>query len=386
MTEFLHLLDTILFILLACSVGYLFIFSLFSLRRGRPDYSQAKKESRFIVLFPAYREDAVIVSSVERFLEQDYPREMYDVAVISDRMQEETNVWLQTLPIKLFRVDFEESSKAKALRFAVEQLGKEPYDMVVILDADNQVEPDFLRRMNDAFYSGSTAIQAHRVAKNPNTDTALLDALSEEINNSIFRKGHVEAGLSSALIGSGMAFDYRWFREHVDRLVTAGEDKELEVMLLKEGIYIDYLERVKVYDEKTGEERAFSRQRRRWLATQFDSLGRSLRDLPGALFSGNWDYADKLIQWMMPSRLILLGTVGLLGLAVLCFDPVASLKWWGMLFVLLLALAFATPDYLVDDRLRKTLRKVPLLFVLMVVNLFCLRGAGRKFIHTRHAD
>jgi len=34
---------------------------------------------------------------------------------------------------------------------------------------------------------------------------ALLDGISEEINNNIFRKGHQTLGLSSALIGSGMA-------------------------------------------------------------------------------------------------------------------------------------------------------------------------------------
>lgn len=104
--------------------------------------------------------------------------------------------------------------------------------------------------MNDALDSGIQAVQAHRTAKNRDTDTAVLDAASEEVNNSIFRRGHVALGFSSALIGSGMAFDYKWFRENIACCTTSGEDKELEALLLRQGIYIDYLDDVRVLDER----------------------------------------------------------------------------------------------------------------------------------------
>jgi hypothetical protein len=48
--------------------------------------------------------------------------------------------------------------------------------------------------------------------KNTNNSWAILDAISEEINNNIFRKGHRVLGLSSAIIGSGMAFRYNYFK------------------------------------------------------------------------------------------------------------------------------------------------------------------------------
>lgn len=101
------------------------------------------------------------------------------------------------------------------------------------------------------------AIQAHRTAKNRNTDIAVLDGLSEEVNNSIFRRGHVRLGISSALIGSGMIFNYQWFHDNVKHLVTTGEDKELEVLLLKQRIFIEFLDEVYVYDEKTQGEKGF---------------------------------------------------------------------------------------------------------------------------------
>lgn len=43
------------------------------------------------MLFPAYKEDRVIVASIQSFLEQDYPKELYEIIVISDQMRPETN-------------------------------------------------------------------------------------------------------------------------------------------------------------------------------------------------------------------------------------------------------------------------------------------------------
>lgn len=64
------------------------------------------------------------------------------------------------------------------------------YDVAMILDADNVMEQGVLYQMNEAFNHGFLAVQGHRMAKNLNTDFAILDAISEEINNKIFRKGH----------------------------------------------------------------------------------------------------------------------------------------------------------------------------------------------------
>ena len=61
-------------------------------------------------------------------------------------------------------------------------------------------------------------MQGHRVAKNHNTNLATLDAVSEEINNNIFRSGHRAIGLSSALIGSGMAFDYELIKSEMAKI------------------------------------------------------------------------------------------------------------------------------------------------------------------------
>ena len=41
-------------------------------------------------------------------------------------------------------------------------------------------------------------------------------------------------------------------------------------------------------------------------------------------------------------------------------------------------------DELMDERLKRALRRTPVLFLLMAANLFRLRGVNRRFIHTEH--
>ena len=379
-------IDSLCFFLLGTSVLYLFVFALLSHIKRKDIYPAAGKLHRFVILYPAYKEDRVIENAVSNFLEQDYPKSCYDVVVISDQMQDDTIVRLKSMPVTLMEVHFQQSSKAKAMQYAMENLDKNTYDMVVIMDADNTVEPNFLHELNKAYHSGCLVIQAHRMAKNLNTDTAILDAVSEEINNSIFRKGHVRLGLSAALIGSGMAIDFQWFKKNIFKLQTAGEDKELEALLLKENIFIEYLEHVNVYDEKTQKDSTFYNQRRRWLASQLFAIKNNIGKLPGALFDGKFDYANKICQWMMLPRVLLLGFIGIISIIVLLYQWTWAIKWFILELLLVITLSLAVPDYLVNEQFKKAVWKAPKLFLLMTLNLFRLKGVNKKFIHTEHGE
>lgn len=251
----LTLIDWLLFIPLALCVAYLLVYAIASKFYRAPLYPEANKQHRIAVFFPAYKEDKVIIDSVRSFLGQDYPKELYDVYVISDHMQDSTNETLSQLPIRLLTATYEDSSKAKALLLAINAIEEEGkagglrdrqlalmYDIAVVMDADNVTVPGFLSEVNRAYCTGVWSMQAHRTGKNLNTDIALLDGVSEEINNGFFRSGHNALGLSAGLAGSGMAFHYFWYYNAVQELETAGEDKELELALLECGIHTVYLE------------------------------------------------------------------------------------------------------------------------------------------------
>lgn len=380
-------IDAILFLLFLIAVLYLFIFAAYSKKKALYHYPKAKKKYRYAILFPAYMEDAVIIDSVQSFFKQNYPRELYEVIVISDQMTEETISKLKKTTATVTQILDPMSTKINALQLAIKNIEQErtSYDMVVVLDADNIVNPDFLEKINDAFYSGCLAIQTHRVAKNRDTNTAVLDAVSEEINNAIFRKGHTRLGFSSGLSGSGMAFEYELFKNLIQGIDEIGEDKYMERKLLLQNVYIEYLEDVYTFDEKVRGKKEFYNQRRRWLATQFSNLFSGISKLPRAILSGKWDYCDKLFQWMMPPRIILLGFVILIACFLSVINILLSIKWWGLLLFIGITFSLAVPDYLVDKQFKKAIVSLPILFLLMFFNLFRLRGGNKKFIHTKHS-
>ena len=115
METVLHIFDFILFLLVFLSVVYLLVFALYAQGKKSRSCPQAKRLHSILVLFPAYKEDRVIASSVRSFLQQDYPQELFDIIVISDQMQDATNEDLRSLPIRLLIADYRDSSKAKAL-------------------------------------------------------------------------------------------------------------------------------------------------------------------------------------------------------------------------------------------------------------------------------
>lgn len=393
------IIDWILFTLLALCVCYLLLYAIASKFYRTPRFPEARTLRHFIVFFPAYKEDRVIASSVRSFLQQDYPRELFDIIVISDQMQPATNEDLRSLPIRLLTANYKDSSKAKALTMAVDSISDDHYDIVVIMDADNLTSPDFLAEVNRAFDSGIKSVQAHRTGKNLNTDISILDGISEEINNGIFRSGHNALGLSAALSGSGMAFEADWFRQNVRLLETAGEDKELEVLLLQQRIHTVYLPQIPIYDEKTQKEEAIGNQRKRWIAAQFGILRSSLLSLPKAIGQGNLDYCDKILQWMLPPRLIQLAGVFGLTLVITIIGIWLSLqgtatghewtiavKWWILSAAQIAAMTLPIPGHLFNKQLGKAVLRIPMLALTTIGNLFKLKGAYKKFIHTEHGE
>lgn len=395
----IHIIDILLWLLLATSTVYILFFALVSTLwkkrvseltlylTGKVLAMRKKEHFSYLILYPAYNEDRVIVNSVQKFLAQYYPYNCFHVAVISDHMQPETNEILGALPITLLQPIFEKSSKAKAMQYAMDQL-KEEYDFIVILDADNVVEPHFLEQLNTECAKGYKAIQCHRCAKNNDNDIAVLDGVSEEINNTIFRKAHNRIGLSSALIGSGMCFDFQWFKENVNKLTTAGEDRELEALLLQQKIYIHYEPDIHVFDEKVSNKDNFQKQRLRWMTAQIQSLFRLLPYTPKAIMTFNIDYIDKTIQQALIPRSMLLVATFVMSLLMtpisLFFDNYWYIKWWGLFLAICIALYIATPKQLRSHSVFGKIMALPKLVWKMVLNILKMDRKSTDFIHTTH--
>ena len=319
--------------------------------------------NRFAILIPAYKDDNYILSTVRSIMRQDYPVDCYEIVVIADHLHPDTILHLSQLPIILIQANFKNSSKTKALKAATTVLKEDNYDIAVILNADNITDTDFLNKINETFESGSTAIQSHRIRQERSTNISVIDAITDEINNTINRLGHSAVGLSASLNGSGMAFDYEWLNKNINKLSDNENEKSLESLLLKDGIFIDYLDNANIYATKVENSSKFYTQRKTWIISNYILFFKNLKNLPGALLTGNMDFADRIIQWGTFPRSILL-TISVCFCIILAYlDWALSIKWGILFLISLFSMALATPDYLVDQKFSKAMKALPFIAV-----------------------
>ncbi len=389
--EVVNVFQWIIFVPLAMAVSYIFIYAFAGLFYRQHPYPKNPKQRKIAVLIPGYKEDDVIIEVAKHALNQDYPHSLYDVVIIADSFLPETIVQLKKLPIRVIEVKFEKSTKSKALNKAMELLPGD-YEIAVVLDADNIMATDFLQKINATFELPFAAVQGHRKAKNMDTSLAVLDAISEEINNHIFRKGHRVLGLSSAIIGSGMAFRYQFFKNLMAQVnAIGGFDKEIELKMLKDNHKIAYLDDAAVFDEKVQKAEVFSNQRRRWLSAQLIYFRQDFLSAFKALVTkGNIDYFDKAMQFIQPPRILLLGSVILLGaiFIVLNFllqpDSYHLYLWLMLMLFCIVAFVFSIPFSFYNIATLKSIGSLPKGMLLMLGSLLKIKGANKQFIHTKH--
>ncbi|HTE25985.1 glycosyltransferase family 2 protein [Flavitalea sp.] len=359
-----------LFLYLGFFVLYYLIFSLAGkLVNPKDIVNYERPPGRFAVLIPAYKEDGVIVDTVEKNLLQDYPADKWDIVVIADSLKEETINKLKAFPIITVVVNFVVSRKAKAINEALSQIGD--YDYVIILDADNIMGKDFLLKMNERLQAGAVAVQGHRTAKNKDNSLAILDSVSEEINNHIFRYSQRVIGFSSALIGSGMGFKFDYYKQINTNVEDVWEDRELEFRILKNEDTIEYLHDALVYDEKVTDQTVFHNQRSKWMAGQIHYLKKYIFLNWNKIFTGNIDLLNKLLQTISPPRSILLGTLPVIIVISLIFNTSLSYTYWLVLSgCYFLALILAIPTSMLNRKLLKATLKLPLTILMMFLGFF----------------
>jgi cellulose synthase/poly-beta-1,6-N-acetylglucosamine synthase-like glycosyltransferase len=372
-------------IMLGFNFLYMLFFSIMGHLAPKPKKYPIIRKNKFAIFMPSYKGDEVILSTAVEALKQDYPKELFDVIVIADSLKPETISTLKQHPLIVVEVAFENSTKGKSLNAGIKAVEANHYDYAIILDIDNVMEDGYLTKLNERLQLCQQVIQTHRAAKNADTQFSVLDGISEEVNNHIFRKGHQTVGLSAALIGSGKALQYPLF-VLIMREITAvgGFDKEMEILLISRRIRIDYADDIYVYDEKVQLAEIFQNQRRRWMSAQLVFMRKyALKGMFQSLITFNIDYLDKCIQLILLPRVINLGLTGIM-IASYFINP-----WFGAFFFFtlvgqIIVLLMSTPKKYFNQKGLASMARLPYGFFLMFMNLFKLKGANKKFIHTPH--
>lgn len=387
--QVLHIIEIILLLYLGFNVLYVSVFSIAGSFYKRTIFNniKVKKYNKFVILIPAYKSDEVILNTVGHALNQNYPSDKFDVIVIADSLKQLTIGELLVMPIKLIPVQFDVSTKAKSLNTALGLLPDNAYDYCVVLDVDNIMESNYLNKINSRLQNNELVIQGHRTAKNLDTAFAILDGISEEINNHIFRRGHVSLRLSSALSGSGQAINYRFFKEAMFNIHSPVEDKELEFYLVKKNIKVLFEEDALVFDEKVQNSEVFMKQRKRWVASQFfDFNSVLLEGIANLVLEGNYDFFDKALQRILMPRVLLLGLSFIMAITVF-FSVFAFGPFFLILFVLCaFSYLIAIPSHFFNSNTFFAALRVPQAFLLMMLAMIRSKGAAKVFQHTEHSS
>lgn len=381
----------LLFIYFGISVIYLLILSVAGRIKALRSYAPVQIKRRILVLLPSYREDHIIVSTARQAAVHDYPADRFEVAVIADQLQAATIDQLRQIPVSVVTVSFETSMKSKSLHAALHHFADRGFDIAVVLDADNVMGPGSLELINSAFHQGHQVVQCHRTAKNKQTAVALLDGISEEVNNHLFRIGQRALGLPAALIGSGTAFRYALLLEIFDTpgiLANPGEDREIEIQLLRRRIDVEYILAAQVYDEKVASQVVFEQQRMRWLEAQAMHIRRFfIPELYAIRFSPV--YLHKLFQCLLLPRLLyisLCGFVLLLSLiqVITAFQLLypTIILWLSLVGMYVVTLLLAIPGRFYNRRTLLAILHIPGLVMSMLRALFKMKAGRREFLHT----
>jgi cellulose synthase/poly-beta-1,6-N-acetylglucosamine synthase-like glycosyltransferase len=378
---------TLVFIYLGIYSLYLFVFSVLGKLIKQTPPPVATAYSKFVIYICAYKEDQIILNSAEQALTIDYPKDKFHVCVIADSMQPETIERLKGMPLQVVEVVFESSTKSKALHAAIAAT-HEDFDAAVVFDIDNIAAPDYLHQINNYLHNGNRVIQGHRVAKNTETPVAILDAISEEINNHIFRKAQQVFKLSAAIIGSGMVLEFKLFKDTMAQIdAVGGFDKEMGLVLTRQKIHVAYADKAYIYDEKVSNPEVFKKQRRRWLSAQFNLLKTyGLTGFKELFTRGNFDYFNEIYQTAILPRILMLGLMPMM-LIVSLLTPGIGPGWQMWLTATALCyigILVAVPAEFFNGKLLGAVLKIPLIFFTMLALLFKLKGANKKFIHTPH--
>ncbi|MFC4776868.1 glycosyltransferase family 2 protein [Paenibacillus sp. GCM10023252] len=260
-------------IILALIGVYQFGLSLFGLAKNK-SRKQQKPEKTFAVLVAAHNEEKVVGALIENLKNMDYPKELYEIFVICDNCTDGTADIARSMGV---HASVRNNARLRGKGYAIEWMLKElwgmprQFDAIVMFDADNLVNTDFLRLMNDDLCAGHQVIQGYLDTKNPDDSwiTAAYGATYWYCNR-LWQLSRTNLKMSNFLGGTGMCFDSALLKDMGWGATSLVEDLEFSMRCVQRNVYPILNYDAKVFDEKPVSFKASARQRLRWMQGHFN--------------------------------------------------------------------------------------------------------------------
>jgi cellulose synthase/poly-beta-1,6-N-acetylglucosamine synthase-like glycosyltransferase len=303
--SFVDIFNFCVFLTFTLCYAYQLGYVLVTLTRKPPKHI-AKINHRFAVLVSARNERAVIGDLIHSIQVQNYPQELIDIFVIADNCTDDTAEIARAAGAHVFeRENHEQVGKGYALDYGYKLIqryyGDKGYEAYFVFDADNVLDVNYFREMNNTFDSGAIASTSYRNSKN--FDSNWISAgygvwfLREA---KYLNQSRLTLNTSCAVSGTGFfiaapvlekAGGWKW------HLLT--EDIEFSTSTICEGGRIAYCPDAVLYDEQPTTFRDSWNQRERWAKGFYQVFGRYGMRLVKGMFTSKKGYKFACYDMLM---------------------------------------------------------------------------------------
>lgn len=338
------------------------------------------KNYSFAAILTAHQDIRFIAPAVDSFLKQTYQN--FILYVVADDC-EVSKLHFTDERIVILKPPTSLHSKIKSISYAMDNFKIEP-DVLVIFDSDNLVHPLYLNNLNQYFQQGFEICQTHMLSKNIDDRYARLDSMGHIYYTFYERLCKMKLGLSSAILGLGIAVSTKLYREMNYQTTIGGFDKRLQAQMAGRVKQIAFAEDALVYDEKVEDASVMEKQRTRWIYTYF----KYFKDSKGLLVTGikNKNLGQILLSFSMlrPPMFLLMGAVGIVMIIALIVAPKVFLGWLILLFLFVSNFIFTIATQSKQQGMLGTIIHIPCLFLIQAKSILKIKKAKKDFLKTQH--
>lgn len=251
----------------------------------RAKFEETDKKFKYAIIIPARNEAEVISHSLESISKQTYDKEYFDVYVIVENQDDPTVEITKEYGYNiLFRTNLENRRrKGYALQEAYEQIKETgiKYDSIMIFDADNILEKNFIEELNKVKATGRYEIgMGYRKSTNSQQNWITgTSTLLFSIMYSLDSKGKAHYIRNVTVCGTGYYIDVAVIEKAGGWIwTTLTEDAELTKYSLAKNITCGYNENAVIYDEQPATLKQMQKQHNRWVLGFLQASGKYKRE------------------------------------------------------------------------------------------------------------
>lgn len=304
-------LNWVISIVFTLCYAYQFFYIFVGLLKKPKTYT-ALNNHRYAVVISARNERSVIGQLIQSIKAQDYPTDLVDVFVVADNCTDDTaDVAREAGALVYERFNTEQVGKGYALDWMFKiietEYAEKNYEAFMIFDADNLLDQNYIKEMNNVFDQGYRIITSYRNSKNFGSNWISsgysLWFLREAkfLNNS-----RMQLNTSCAISGTGFLVSAEVVRKNggwIHHLLT--EDIEFTVDSVIQGEIIGYCGNAILYDEQPTKFSQSYTQRLRWAKGFYQVFANYGGKLFRGVFQGSFSCFDMLMT-IMPAMLLTL--------------------------------------------------------------------------------